>query len=489
MTNKEITYIDEPTNIEYHDEIWHSEYLKLSIKFNILRAIGIGVKETNQIYEDFLKDPENYKPDFRTRGFSLEELNEFKDEYEKLKKRIQEEEKNPAVRLAYVWVINQKINEIKFTIASTEGNMESVRIYGKALYGEISKEEFIYTLAKIQNQIDQAKASDNPELKAKAEELENKLKNDLQEKNTIKNPSKETFEKTKTLISEQYHQYLKDIDEESEYTKEELKTIFEGILIKLDFNNWTVEITDKTQNIKVIPAHKKIQIPDNKERTFKGFQVKKLILHEILSHAKRSENGNKSSLKLLELGLHEYANIEEGIAILHEQSQNENFTQYASNDNHLLIGLSKGLLGINFNFQELYEIMKTYYEFQALKKGTNVEKAGKESFDRLLRIFRGTDCKDTSINFPKDKAYREGNIKIWEMISEKPELFRIFTIGKYDPTNPTHWWILVSLNIIEKELAEKYLNEIEYEYTKNLPKTIQILLENYKREIFDTIQS
>ena len=65
---------------------------------------------------------------------------------------------------------------------------------------------------------------------------------------------------------------------------------------------------------------------------------------------------------------------------------------------------------------------------------------------------RSTDCKTPGTVFTKDIVYREGNIGVWELIRTSPNEMKRFNVGKFDPTNPRHLWILTELGITENDL-------------------------------------
>jgi hypothetical protein len=52
----------------------------------------------------------------------------------------------------------------------------------------------------------------------------------------------------------------------------------------------------------------------------------------------------------------------------------------------------------------------------------------------------------------RDIVYREGNIGVWRVVKNNPEEERRFSVGKYDPANPRHIWILEQLGISDEDL-------------------------------------
>jgi hypothetical protein len=125
-------------------------------------------------------------------------------------------------------------------------------------------------------------------------------------------------------------------------------------------------------------------------------------------------------------------------------------------DGHFAISLAIGVDGTPRDFRKTFEILKKYYQLQNILKGMSREDAEKKSdtsaWERCVRTFRGTDARTPGVCFTKDIIYREGNIAVWESVAKNaPEMSR-WDVGKYDPSNPRHIWILDQLNITDEEL-------------------------------------
>ena len=158
------------------------------------------------------------------------------------------------------------------------------------------------------------------------------------------------------------------------------------------------------------------------------------------------------------MGLDRYEKGEEGVATMREQVLDEKIEDFAGLEGHLAIGLATGVDGKPRDFRAVYEIMEKYFYFKALSSGKEPEQALKSAqtiaWNRAVRTFRGTDCQTKGICFTKDIVYREGNIGVWEVVKENPKEMVRFSIGKYDPANERHIWILDQLGISEEDLKE-----------------------------------
>jgi len=87
-------------------------------------------------------------------------------------------------------------------------------------------------------------------------------------------------------------------------------------------------------------------------------------------------------------------------------------------------------------------------------KATALASAQNEAYNDCVRIFHGTSCKNPGNCLTKDIVYREGNIGVWNVVKNNPEEIKRFSVGKYDPTNPRHIWILEQLGITDEDLAD-----------------------------------
>lgn len=190
-------------------------------------------------------------------------------------------------------------------------------------------------------------------------------------------------------------------------------------------------------------------------------ELTQLIAHEIGTHVARRVNGERSSFKLLGLGLDRYESSDEGIATMREQSiVNEPIKDFSGLAGYLAIGLALGTDGRPRDFRETYDILEKYYTYKKLHDGQKItkeqalEKAQTIAWNRCVRTFRGTDCKTKGVCSTKDLIYRDGNIDAWNAIGKNPDEIMKFNIGKYDPSNPRHLWILSNLGITDQDLAD-----------------------------------
>lgn len=186
-------------------------------------------------------------------------------------------------------------------------------------------------------------------------------------------------------------------------------------------------------------------------------RVEALIAHEIGIHVLRRENGDKSPLALLGVGLAGYLRAEEGIATYTEQLHGGT-RHFAGGLGYMAVAWALGLDGTPRTFRGLFEVLVPYMLVSSLEHGLIYDedvdlgvleqRVVRNAWARCVRVFRGTTGNTPGCCFTKDVVYLEGNIAIWQLVTENPAWADKFTLGKYDPTNPEHVGILQELGML-----------------------------------------
>ncbi len=357
-----------------------------------------------------------------------------------LKKTILENEPNEIIKQVYRWRLNEKIAELRMLKASKEGRDNRFLKYSEFIYGKPEKDIYKYTISQIKNIIDKKLFDPDPETASAAKRLNIELFEALMDTDSNLNPK-------------DFGLLKKSLDKnEQKYSSEEIKKSFEEALEKYDIAGWNISISESSSSaINVSQDKKEVFIP--REKLLTKTKLAALIEHEIGTHVLRREKGETSKLKLLGLGLDRYLRGEEGLATYKEQSV-EGASEFTGLEGHFAIALATGMDGKKRNFRKVFEILKDFYFIKSNKPGTEaLESAKNTAWKRCVRTFRGTTSETAGACFTKDIVYREGNISIWTLAkNNSPELRRI-SVGKYDPSNPRHAWILDQLNITDETLA------------------------------------
>lgn len=386
-----------------------------------------------------IENPELDYPELET--FNLEKREEM---LQTLKKTILDNEPNEVLKQVYTWKINEKLAEIRMLEATKAGDDKKVTRYSKFIYGEPSKEYFEYTIFQIKQIVDKNLSHKDPEKRAAAERLNSKLFDAFLNNQTEINPAQFSMPEPKSF------------KEEKDFSAEEIREYFEQILQSYKAEGWKVLVDQGGKFSAINVSQDKLTVNIPGDRKVKESKLRALAEHEIGTHVARRESGERSKLKILGLGLDRYLKGEEGIATFKEQAilGAKNFSGL---DGHLAISLALGLDNQKRDFRQVFEILKDYFFLSSSQKDTKtaMQSAETSAWNRCVRTFRGTTCKTPGACLTRDIVYREGNIGIWNIVSSNPEEVTRFSVGKYDPANPRHIWILEQLGISDKELEDQ----------------------------------
>lgn len=420
------------------DDRWFGRYKKIAAFQDyeyLIENKNWARDQKNKFLKKDIKNPVFKYP--RLNKFNFE--NKFKELYI-LRKEVIKHESNRIVKEAYTKKIDEKIIELKMLKATKDMDDRKFFHHSKTLYGTPKKEFFYYTLSQIQKILKEEKRGPHEYFDSLLKKWRNRRKS-----LGIIPP-----EKINIIESEIFN--LPIIEKRKFFDANEIKKTFEQALKKMGAKGFRVMIDSggKCGDISV-DQEKNIIIP--KKRKVGRKKLISLIAHEIGVHVQRELNGENSKLKLLSLGLDHYLKGEEGLATYMGQ-RFAGFTDYAGLNGYLVVSLAAGIDGKKRDFREVFEIFKNYYLLMISHKKTNkrIKQAENFAWSRCTRVFRGTTGKTPGACFTKDIVYREGNVGIWKVVKKNPREARRFFVGKYDPSNPRHIWILDQLGITEKDL-------------------------------------
>lgn len=186
-------------------------------------------------------------------------------------------------------------------------------------------------------------------------------------------------------------------------------------------------------------------------------RVGSIVAHEVGVHVRRRVMGEKSPLRLLGYGLAGYLRAEEGIAT-HAEQVRDGARHFAGVLGYLSVGWVRGLDGIARTFRGLFDVLYPYLVVASLEHACSYgeevqvdevcEKAKRRAWARSVRTFRGTTGTTPGACFTKDIVYLEGNIAIWQLLTEDPTWVDRFHLGKYDPSNESHVTLLRELGML-----------------------------------------
>lgn len=372
-----------------------------------------------------------------------EELSVREEQLLSLKADILKEEPNEVLAQAYRWKINEKIALLRMLQAAGVGDMRRFKRYTEFIYGRPSKDIFAFTVNRLREQTSAySGASQDPTVRQAAQDLEAALPKNLPEPKVYSLPSENEVATAEKATLTEFSDLINLAPAEGDLSLEQVTQIAEEALKMYQAEGWRVV---PGESFSVNQEEKTIEVKATKEG-----RLPPLLAHEIATHLLRRLKGERSKLMLLGLGLDRYTRGDEGIATMRSQVVGGEVEDFAGLVGHLAISLAMGLDGQPRDFRQVFEILEKYYLFKGLTKVEAQEKA----HSTCLRTFRGTDCRTAGVCFTGDIEYREGNIGVWEVVRQNPDEMRRFSIGKYDPANPRHLWILTQLGITEKNLEE-----------------------------------
>ncbi len=360
-------------------------------------------------------------------------LDEFDfDGYEsnllQLKADILSQEQHDIVKNVYKWKINEKLAELRMLRATKNGDDKRFKRYAQFIYGKPEDDITGYTMdntmSLMTNVLNNPSSSD--EQKKAAQFVFDKI-TPIQQSKYIEPPKTTGITDTPT--------------QNTKYDSSAMKDRFETALQKYGLEGWSVLVSDEYTAVNVGQELKEIRIPTEREVT--NIQLQKLIAHEIGTHALRRQNGERSKLRLLGLGL-DRSKDDEGVATYQEQKI-DGAKDFSGFIGYFAIALANNP---DNNFKDVFEIIKNYH----IANGKTIKKAQDFAWNRCVRTFRGTSCQMPGACFTKDMVYRENNVKVLNLIKSDASAENSFMMGKYDPTNPRHIWILSQLNITKEEL-------------------------------------
>lgn len=132
------------------------------------------------------------------------------------------------------------------------------------------------------------------------------------------------------------------------------------------------------------------------------------------------------------------------------QQQIEGADEFYGFDRYLAACLAVGVDGTPRDFRAVFSLMTDYYTLK-FKEDAVVNKAPfRAAWDVCVRIFRGTTGQTAGCIYTKDIVYMEGNIGIWNLLSEKPHVFESLFVGKFNPLLNRHVRSLQTLEILKE---------------------------------------
>ncbi|MFH1547593.1 MAG: tyrosine/phenylalanine carboxypeptidase domain-containing protein [bacterium] len=202
---------------------------------------------------------------------------------------------------------------------------------------------------------------------------------------------------------------------ERELGFDDIVAIFTKVFSVLGLDDWTIEgskaiaasefrTTAKTKRIMIDPG-----IETNAER------IKKTIVHEVMTHAVRSENGYSTGFDTFgKPNLIEYLDAEEGLALYNEE----------------LYGVLRNI-DIKRKAAQTYAVyLSETMSFREVFKAMNAVYPKRNAFATVLRVKRGMSETSRPGGYYKDVSYLRGFLKVRKFLKDNEVGYRNLYAGK-----------------------------------------------------------
>lgn len=247
-------------------------------------------------------------------------------------------------------------------------------------------------------------------------------------------PSDELLKQAESELS----QLTSSAGEEQSVSPKEMVQHMQKALIERNFHDWSVVIKPMIARIAVNPNLKTINISETAK--FEKNAVKRLIVHEVDTHVRRSVNGSMQPYLFMATGM-EAMETEEGLAALAEQVSGVSETEIYMRNLLRLICCSKSS---SMSFYELFEYALPYMRSE------------NKAFDLVARVKRGLGDTTQAGGWLKDQVYFAGLVKMKQLSRSMIE--KLF-IGK--------------ISLEQLALVDKLKQPLNYNYI--IPEWIQLI--------------
>jgi hypothetical protein len=258
------------------------------------------------------------------------------------------------------------------------------------------------------------------------------------------------------IINKRYGSVMDLVDTTKDaYTQQELTGLFEKalkILAETDddaWSQWRVTHPKSGTAVMVDGKEHEIRVPAGRSAV-DPTEAKKLLAHEIFTHALRAKNGEKHENPRMLKGFPNFLDGEEGLAILMGAAGSDGKVSDRTHDRYIDIAMAMGLIGEHPKQRhELFELAyaRQYVRMQARGETIDEDKLRKQTSVYVDRIYRGSPG-DTigsrqAVYTADIYYYRYKDIANYiaeqlEVGHTMDDIFDYLMQGKFDPTNPMH---------------------------------------------------
>lgn len=424
----------------------------------IYEQLTVPKEQNEQLKQDFFNSGRTIEPNLSATHLDEDELALMEFRWDSFKRELLESGVETHIAQAYRWAINEAIAGIRIAHYSAIGDMDRVRAYNKFIYGTPNPEIFDATTDLFRTDAEQYLNNEYDAVAQAAQAVINTVPNMGGDRQRL-SPDDEIFALVKEMHFREggyFALMLAGIDLPKgekvpmEVGDPALRRVLRNIESDFDIqdSSGTVWSADSFRRALLRPANYNMVY-----NRFMGLAIG----HEV-RHILEGVNGERQSLQLFAQGLDRYEKGNEGRAVLGEQVVYDSFKKFSSllrwqdiMRRHFAISLAEGLAGEEMSFSRVFEVVNNIDRlWERSKKPEDIvaadAKADKRTWDLMTRIMRGMDGQGGA--YLKDITYLEGNLAVWAVAEQHPELIEAGDLGKFDISNPRHIAIAQHFKVI-----------------------------------------
>ncbi|MGI6612001.1 MAG: tyrosine/phenylalanine carboxypeptidase domain-containing protein [Candidatus Nanosyncoccaceae bacterium] len=329
-----------------------------------------------------------------------------------------------------------------------EANKRAFERINQEVYGEYDFVEFANLIGVEAKAVDDFEPKTDLASKIKAE-LDGFLRNVERKDERSELLDAEEMKLAQDCVLQRYKSVLEvvpDTGDDVKYQAADCQAIMTQALEAggLAEHGWRVEVNPAKSNVSTSTVKKLITLPVTTERD--ANQLRRLIIHEQEVHARRGHNGRMAGSDILRSGTANYADVEEGLAVMLEcivAGDFDNLSFKRAKNRYLTAGLALSGDGLKRDARDVFEVMWRLVAVQDSKNGEitpdDVDSARDRAYDFIENAYRGTGFYMQEVIYSKLKIYYEGILKNAKFFKDNiynlDEALDSAMIGKYNHTD------------------------------------------------------
>lgn len=374
-------------------------------------------------------------PRFSLCSVAASVLPQYRERVLELRSELEREEKDPNVRKLYLAKLDKRLDFIPMYTAAENRNDAEFHAHALNIYGKPKRQFFEYAAKRIKDLVAERRNTPFTESHRKLHRVFAKIDTSLATlSNEILPPP--VADTTPVITAAEAAELMRE--SLMNYGIDDWQVVYEPTTTRTRF------ATNPTKQLLFVPSDQSLQ---RRKKPLTRLGATAIAAHEIGVHALRNHNGLRQPLQLLSFGLAGYLRGEEGLAS-YVQQQIEGATEFYGFDRYLAITLAIGMDGEQRDFRSVFECMRHYYLLSGEADEQSEHRASNAAWETCARIFRGTTGTSIGTPYMRDIVYFEGNVGIWNLLIERPEIFDSLFIGKFNPMNADQTKALHELGIL-----------------------------------------